>query len=99
MERLPALSLAAMPGRRNITLDLAVEIEKRGFSGIYAPSMGDSLAFCQALAHVTHAISFGTSIMPIYFRQEVDLRARQRSSTKFQAGGSSSALASAMLRH
>ena len=62
MERLPALSLAAMPGRRNITLDLAVEIEKRGFSGIYAPSMGDSLAFCQALAHVTHTISFGTSI-------------------------------------
>ena len=72
MERLHALSLAAMPGRRNITLDLAVEIEKRGFSGIYAPSMGDSLAFCQALAHVTHTISFGTSIMPIYFRQEVD---------------------------
>ena len=31
MERLPALSLAAMPGRRNTTLDLAVEIEKGGF--------------------------------------------------------------------
>ena len=31
MERLPALSLAAMPGRRNTTLELAVEIEKRGF--------------------------------------------------------------------
>jgi len=72
MERLPALSLAAMPGRRNTTLELAVEIEKRGFSGIYAPSMGDSLALCQALAHVTHTITFGTSIMPIYFRQEVD---------------------------
>ena len=56
MERLPALSLAAMPGRRNTTLELAVEIEKRGFSGIYAPSMGDSLALCQALAHVTHTI-------------------------------------------
>ena len=34
--------------------------------------MGDSLAHCQALAHVTHTITFGTSIMPIYFRQEVD---------------------------
>jgi len=72
MSRLPALSLAAMPGRRLTTLDLAVEIEKRGFPGIYAPSMGDSLALCQALAHVTHTMHFGTSIMPIYFRQEVD---------------------------
>jgi alkanesulfonate monooxygenase SsuD/methylene tetrahydromethanopterin reductase-like flavin-dependent oxidoreductase (luciferase family) len=72
MSRLPALSLAAMPGRRQTTLDLAVEIEKRGFPGIYAPSMGDSLALCQALAHVTHTMHFGTSIMPIYFRQEVD---------------------------
>jgi len=34
--------------------------------------MGDSLALCQALAHVTHTMHFGTSIMPIYFRQEVD---------------------------
>ena len=72
MSRLPALSLAAMPGRRQTTLELAVEIEKRGFPGIYAPSMGDSLALCQALAHVTHTMHFGTSIMPIYFRQEVD---------------------------
>jgi len=72
MSRLPALSLSAMPGRRLTTLDLAVEIEKRGFPGIYAPSMGDSLALCQALAHVTHTMHFGTSIMPIYFRQEVD---------------------------
>ena len=30
---LPALSLAAVPGRRRATLDLAREIEKRGYPG------------------------------------------------------------------
>ena len=72
MSRLPALSLAAVPGRRQATLDLAQEIEKRGYPGIYAPSLGDSLALCQSLAHVTNEIEIGTSIMPIYFRQVVD---------------------------
>jgi len=72
MSRLPALSLAAVPGRRQATLELAQEIEKRGYPGIYGPSLGDSLALCQSLAHVTHEIEIGTSIMPIYFRQVVD---------------------------
>lgn len=69
MTRMPALSLAAVPGRRKATIELAVEIEKRGFSGIFAPSMGDSMALCEALAFTTNEIVFGTSIMPIYFRQ------------------------------
>ena len=72
MNRMPALSLAAVPGRRKATIELATEIEKRGFSGIYAPSLGDSLALCEALAFATNEITFGTSIMPIYFRQVVD---------------------------
>ncbi|MCB1645879.1 MAG: LLM class flavin-dependent oxidoreductase [Pseudomonadales bacterium] len=72
MTRMPALSLAAVPGRRKATIELAQEIEKRGFSGIYGPSMGDSMALCQALALATNEITFGTSIMPIYFRQVVD---------------------------
>lgn len=71
-DRMPALSLAAVPGRRKATIELAVEIEKRGFSGIYGPSLGDSLALCEALALVTNEITFGTSIMPIYFRQIAD---------------------------
>ncbi len=70
--RMPALSLAAIPGRRQATLELATEIEKRGFSGIYGPSLGDSMALCEALAFVTNEIHFGTSIMPLYFRQVVD---------------------------
>jgi len=70
--RMPALSLVAVPGRRQATLDLAIDIEKRGFSGIFAPSLGDSMALCEALALTTHEIVFGTSIMPIYFRQVPD---------------------------
>ncbi len=72
MSQMPALSLAAVPGRRKATIELATEIERRGFSGIYGPSLGDSLALCEALAFATNEITFGTSIMPIYFRQVVD---------------------------
>ncbi|MYA09631.1 MAG: LLM class flavin-dependent oxidoreductase [Holophagales bacterium] len=65
---LPAVSLAAVPGRRRLTLDLAAEIEHRGFSGIYCPSMGDGLALCEAIALSTERIHFGTSIVNIYTR-------------------------------
>jgi hypothetical protein len=33
-----AISLVAVPGRRRRTLDIAREIERRGFFGIYMPS-------------------------------------------------------------
>jgi alkanesulfonate monooxygenase SsuD/methylene tetrahydromethanopterin reductase-like flavin-dependent oxidoreductase (luciferase family) len=69
---MPAVSLVAVPGRRTATLDLAAEIEKRGFSGIYCPSMLDAVALCEALAFATKHIRFGTSVMPIYFRQPLD---------------------------
>jgi alkanesulfonate monooxygenase SsuD/methylene tetrahydromethanopterin reductase-like flavin-dependent oxidoreductase (luciferase family) len=68
----PALSLAAMPGRRQATIDLAREIERRGFSGIYCPSFGDGLALCQGIATVTREIPFGTSIANIYTRHPQD---------------------------
>jgi alkanesulfonate monooxygenase SsuD/methylene tetrahydromethanopterin reductase-like flavin-dependent oxidoreductase (luciferase family) len=64
----PAVSLAAVPGRRRATLELAAEIERRGFSGIYCPSFGDGLSLCLALAFATREIPFGTSIVPIYSR-------------------------------
>jgi alkanesulfonate monooxygenase SsuD/methylene tetrahydromethanopterin reductase-like flavin-dependent oxidoreductase (luciferase family) len=71
-KRMPAVSLVAVPGRRGATLELAGEIEKRGFSGIYSPSMLDALSLCQALAFATKHIRFGTAVMPIYFRQPTD---------------------------
>ena len=65
---LPALSLAAVPGRRLATLELAKEIERRGFAGIYCASVGDGLGLCEALAFATDHIPFGTSIANIYSR-------------------------------
>jgi len=71
----PALSLAAVPGRRKKTIELAQDIERRGFSGIYCPSFGDGLGLCQALAMATSEIEFGTSITPIYTRHPSDFAA------------------------
>lgn len=70
--RLPAISLAAVPGRRNTIIELARQIEERGFPGIYGPSLGDSLALCTAIALVTKEVEFGTSITPIYTRHVQD---------------------------
>ena len=67
-DRLPALSLAAVPGRRARTIELAAEIEEREFSGIYCPSFGDAMGLCLSIAHATTTIEFGTSIQPIYFQ-------------------------------
>jgi alkanesulfonate monooxygenase SsuD/methylene tetrahydromethanopterin reductase-like flavin-dependent oxidoreductase (luciferase family) len=67
-ETLPALSLVAVPGRRRLTLDLAREAERRGFSGLYVPSIFGNMAQCTALALGTDRIVFGTAIAPIYGR-------------------------------
>src|SRR5262249_38382305 len=65
---LPAFSLVAVPGRRQATLELAREIERRGFAGIYAPSVFAHMSLCEALAHVTKGVQVCTSIAPIYGR-------------------------------
>jgi alkanesulfonate monooxygenase SsuD/methylene tetrahydromethanopterin reductase-like flavin-dependent oxidoreductase (luciferase family) len=70
--QMPAMSLAAVPGRRNTIIELAREVERRGFAGIYCPSLGDNLALCEALALTTREITFGTSITPIYTRNVAD---------------------------
>ncbi|MDZ7670167.1 MAG: LLM class flavin-dependent oxidoreductase [Gammaproteobacteria bacterium] len=70
--QLPAMSLAAVPGRRNAIIELASEVERRGFPGIYCPSLGDNLALCEAIALTTREITFGTSITPIYTRNVAD---------------------------
>jgi len=75
MTQLPALSLAAVPSRRTRTLELAKEIESRGFSGIYCPSLGDALGLCLSMAHETSTIEFGTSIVNIYARNVLDYAA------------------------
>jgi alkanesulfonate monooxygenase SsuD/methylene tetrahydromethanopterin reductase-like flavin-dependent oxidoreductase (luciferase family) len=67
-DTLPALSLVAVPGRRRRTIELAQEIQRRGFAGIYSPSMFGNMSFCEALAWNTSRIPFGTAIAPIYQR-------------------------------
>jgi alkanesulfonate monooxygenase SsuD/methylene tetrahydromethanopterin reductase-like flavin-dependent oxidoreductase (luciferase family) len=71
-EPLPALSLVAVPGRRRETLDLAAEAERRGFAGVYVPSMFGNMAQCAALALATERIIFATAISPIYARTVED---------------------------
>jgi alkanesulfonate monooxygenase SsuD/methylene tetrahydromethanopterin reductase-like flavin-dependent oxidoreductase (luciferase family) len=71
-EPLPALSLVAVPGRRHLTLDLAREAERRGFSGLYLPSRYGNMAQCVGLALATERIRFGTAIAPIYARTAED---------------------------
>ena len=63
---MPAISLVAVPGRRRRTLDIAREIERRGFSGLYMPSRFGNMAQCTGLALATERIRFGTAIAPIY---------------------------------
>jgi alkanesulfonate monooxygenase SsuD/methylene tetrahydromethanopterin reductase-like flavin-dependent oxidoreductase (luciferase family) len=72
MTKKPAVSLAAVPGRRQMTLEAAQRLERAGFSGIYCPSFGDGLALCEALALATSEIPFGTTIANIYTRHPYD---------------------------
>jgi len=71
-DALPALSLVAVPNRRRAILELAREVERRGFSGLYVPSIFGNMAQCTALALATERIMFGTAIAPIYARTVED---------------------------
>jgi alkanesulfonate monooxygenase SsuD/methylene tetrahydromethanopterin reductase-like flavin-dependent oxidoreductase (luciferase family) len=63
---LPALNLIAPPGRRHATLEIAREIERRGFAGISVSSSFANMAQCTGLAFGTKRITFATAIAPIY---------------------------------
>src|ERR1700693_3630601 len=71
-DTLPALSLVAVPGRRRLTLEVAREAERRGFIGLYVPSIFGNMAQSTALALATDRILFGTAIAPIYARTVED---------------------------
>jgi alkanesulfonate monooxygenase SsuD/methylene tetrahydromethanopterin reductase-like flavin-dependent oxidoreductase (luciferase family) len=69
---LPAISLVAVPGRRRLTLEIARDIERRGYAGIYTPSMYGNMSQCEAMCWNTDRIPFGTAIAPIYARTVLD---------------------------
>src|ERR1700722_9663524 len=71
-QTLPAISLVAVPGRRRLTIDIARDIERRGHTGIFSPSMFGNMSLCEALAWNTERITFGTAIAPIYARTVQD---------------------------
>jgi alkanesulfonate monooxygenase SsuD/methylene tetrahydromethanopterin reductase-like flavin-dependent oxidoreductase (luciferase family) len=69
---LPAISLVAVPGRRRQTIDIARDIERRGYAGIYTPSMYGNMSQCEAMCWATESMPFGTAIAPIYARTVLD---------------------------
>jgi alkanesulfonate monooxygenase SsuD/methylene tetrahydromethanopterin reductase-like flavin-dependent oxidoreductase (luciferase family) len=73
--RKPAVSLAAVPGRRKATVEMGRRLEDKGFTGLYCPSFGDGLGLCEALALATRSIPIGTSIANIYTRHAFDFAA------------------------
>ena len=70
--RKPAVSLAAVPGRRKATVDMARRLEEEGFAGLYCPSFGDGLGLCEAIALATRDIPLGSTIANIYTRHSFD---------------------------
>lgn len=72
---LPAVAVAAVPKKRRAALELAKEVERRGFDGIYCASVGDNLGLCLALALETERIPFGTAIANLYTRTPFDYAA------------------------
>ena len=68
MNQKPAVALVAPPGRRKATVELAQELERRGYAGVYCPSFSDGLSLCLAIALETSEIRLGTSIANIYTR-------------------------------
>ena len=61
-ETLPALNLVAAPGQRRTTLEIAQQIERRGFAGISISSQYSNTAQCVGLAFATERIPFATAI-------------------------------------
>lgn len=70
--RKPSVSLAAVPGKRQAILELAKEVERRGFEGIYCTSLTDGLSLSLSIALSTNRVQLGTSIIPIYHRVPQD---------------------------
>ena len=68
----PAISIVATPTKKRAILELALEAETRGFSGLACPSLGGTMGLCVSLAHVTSRINFWTSIQPIYYSHPVE---------------------------
>lgn len=63
---LPGLNLAAPPAQRLAALDLAREIEARGFPSLSISSSQGAMGQCMGLAFATQRITIASAIAPIY---------------------------------
>lgn len=68
----PAISIVASPTKRQAIIELAVEAENQGFSGLACPSLGATMGLCVSVAHATSQIPYWTSIQPIYYSHPVE---------------------------
>jgi alkanesulfonate monooxygenase SsuD/methylene tetrahydromethanopterin reductase-like flavin-dependent oxidoreductase (luciferase family) len=84
--QLPALALMANPGERRAILEIAREIERRGFAGISVSSSFGNLSQCLGLALATERIPVATAIAPIY-AQAVDEFAQNAAYVHEVSGG------------
>lgn len=73
MIQLPGLSLPNVAGHRQEAIDLAVEMERRGFQAITLNSFGDPLGMSVAVCRATNSIRVGAAIVPIYWRSPFDM--------------------------
>jgi len=83
---LPGLNLIAAPGQRRATLDIAREIERRGFAEIQVSSQYSNMAQCLGMGLATEHIHFATAIAPIY-AQTVDEFAQEAAYIHEVSGG------------
>src|SRR6266849_5894808 len=74
-KEMPAVALAAVPGRRRATLDLARDIERRGFAGIYCASFGDGLGLCVVHALAPGRFRFGVGVSHVPVHERLGVRA------------------------
>jgi len=91
MTTLPAVSLVSPAGKRASILELAAEIDRRGFAGLALPSLGGAMGLAVSLAHVTSTIPYWTSIQPIYLQHASEAaalasHAREVSGGRFSLG-------------
>ena len=87
----PGITLVALAGSRTATIEMAQELERRGFPHVYCPSLNDGIGLSLAIALRTQRLIVGTGIANIYARHPSDMAAagafiHEVSGGRFQLG-------------
>ena len=68
----PALALTPVPNRRRAVVEAVLQMEEKGYAGLYCPSTLGGMSLVEALAWQTNSIPFGVTVAPIYSRVAED---------------------------